>query len=104
MTVGMKPTWDQARLKRDRLHGIQTRMKEQGVGALYMNDGYYLRYVLNLKVPGAGVFVPVEGEAIAFIRPRDTGYVKSRHDNVRPVIFHRSEVRDGSDPEEADRF
>ncbi|MBM2812851.1 MAG: peptidase, partial [Chloroflexi bacterium] len=51
-----------------------------------LNGGIRLRYGLNLEVPGAKLFVPVEGETVAFVRPRDVGYVSMQHENVRPPL------------------
>lgn len=102
--IPLEETWDETRLKRDRLRGVQAQMKEKGVGAMYLRDSCYVRYLINLKVPGGAVFVPAEGEVIAFIRPRDMGYVKLRHPNSRPPIYRRFEIRDGSDPNESNRF
>src|SRR6059058_1708794 len=82
----IRPTWDNQRIKRDRIALLQAEMKRQGVGALYLNDGIGQRYVLNVKVPGTKVFVPVEGEPIAFVRPRDEGYVAAQHPNIRPPL------------------
>src|SRR5437899_1664792 len=104
MTAKLARTWDDARMKRDRLQLLQTEMRERGIGALYLNDSVHQRYVLNVKMPGGGVFVPPRGGAIAFVRPRDTGYVKLGHDDVRPPIYNRSALRDGANPEETRRF
>jgi Xaa-Pro aminopeptidase len=57
-------------------------MKRQGLGALYLADGVNVRYALNLTVPGGKVFVPGEGEALAFARSRDFGYVHAHHFNT----------------------
>jgi Xaa-Pro aminopeptidase len=58
-------------------------MRQRNVGALYLEDSMFKRYVLNTKVPGSAVFVPVEGEALAIVRRRDIGYVGAQHPNVR---------------------
>jgi Xaa-Pro dipeptidase len=76
-------TWDDQRLKRDRLAQLQAEMRVQNVGALYLEDSAYGRYVLNLKVPGSAVFVPVEGDAVAIVRRRDLGYVQAVHGTTR---------------------
>jgi Xaa-Pro aminopeptidase len=104
MAIAVKKTWDDQRLKRDRLTQVQEQMKRRGIGALYLSDGINLRYILNLKIPGAEVFVPPEGEALAFIRPRDVGYVELHHKNIQAPLYNRSAARDGSHPEEAERF
>jgi Xaa-Pro aminopeptidase len=80
-------SWDEARLKRDRLARIQDQMREHDVGALYLNDGANVRYVMTTKVPGCQLFVPVDGEVVAFVRPRDTGYVVKKHAQVREPIY-----------------
>jgi Xaa-Pro aminopeptidase len=82
MPVEVKQTWDDQRLKRERLASLQTQMKQLGIGAMYLHDGVNVRYVLNVPVPGGAVFVPAEGDAIAIIRPRDVGYVKLKHPTV----------------------
>ena len=104
MAVAVKKTWDDQRLKRDRLAQVQEQMKKRGIGALYLSDGINIRYVLNMKIPGAEVFVPPEGDALAFIRPRDVGYVQLQHKNIQAPLYQRSAARDGSHPEEAERF
>lgn len=104
MPKEIRKTWDEQRLRRDRLARLQEQMKTRGIGALYLTDGVNVRYVLNLKVPGAEVFVPVAGDPIAFIRPRDMGYVKPNYSNVRLPLYNRSAARDGSDPAQLDRF
>src|SRR5437016_5649919 len=81
-----RPTWDNQRIKQDRVQLLQAEMKRVGVGALYLNDGIAQRYALNLKVPGCKLFVPVEGEPIAFVRPRDEGMVQAQHQNIRPPL------------------
>lgn len=70
-------------IKRERLVRLQDQMRQQGMGALYVADGVNVRYVLNLTVPGGKVFVPVEGEPLAFARSRDIGYVRASHANVQ---------------------
>lgn len=75
-------TWDDEQLKQDRLRLLQSEMKRRGVGALYLGDGVFRRYVLNLNVPGGKMFVPAEGEAIAFVRRRDMGMVTPHHERV----------------------
>lgn len=104
MPVQMKDATDTQRLKRDRLRQVQAEMKHRGVGALYLTDGVNVRYVLDMKIPGGEVFVPAEGEVLAFVRPRDTGYVKLKHSNIREPMYRRDAARDGSSPEEMDRF
>jgi Xaa-Pro aminopeptidase len=100
-----KQTWDDERLKRDRLARVQEQMRKRGIGALYLCDNSVtVRYVLNQKVPGGEIFVPAEGEPLAFIRSRDAGYVKKHHANVREPLYRRDAARDGTNPEEVKRF
>ncbi|MBM2812748.1 MAG: peptidase [Chloroflexi bacterium] len=81
-----KVTWDNKRIKQDRIALLQAEMKREGVGALYLGSGVSARYALNLKVPGCNLFIPAQGEVIAFARPRDEGLVASQHDNMRPPL------------------
>lgn len=104
MVKKIEVTWDDQRLKRDRLAQLQGIMKKRGLGALYLTEGVHIRYVLNMKCPGTEVFVPPEGEAVGFVRPRDMGFVKLQHANVRLPLYNRSAARDGSHPEETERF
>src|SRR5829696_1797058 len=76
-------TWDDARIKRERLVRLQAEMRRRDVGALYLSDSVYVRYVLNTKVPGSALFVPVDGEAVAIVRRRDLGYVRAQHPSTR---------------------
>src|SRR5438552_2869528 len=71
----IQPTWDDTRMMRDRLVKLQAEMRRRNIGALYLRDPMFLRYVLNTRVPGGAVFVPVDGEPIAIVRRRDLGYV-----------------------------
>ena len=71
---------------------------------MYLTEGVSVRYMLNLKVPGGEVFVPAEGEALAFIRGVDMGYVRMQHSNVQEPLYDRGTTRDGTNPEEAQRF
>ncbi len=98
-------TWDDQRLKRDRLVRAQAQMKRRGIGAMYLCDNTVAgRYLLNQKVPGGELFVPAEGEVLAFIRGRDVGYVKRHHANVQEPLYRRDAARDGSNPDEVKRF
>jgi Xaa-Pro aminopeptidase len=67
-------------------------MKKRNVGALFLGSGVTLRYVLNLKVPGAQVFVPAQGDILVFVRPRDEGYVARAGLEMRKALS-----RGGSD-------
>lgn len=98
-------TWDDKRLKKDRLARAQEQMKKRGIGAMYLCDNTLsVRYILNQKVPGGELFVPAEGEPLAFIRPRDMGYVKMHHANVQEPLYRRDAVREGTSPDEVKRF
>ena len=104
MVKVVKKTWDDQRLKSDRLVLIQEQMKRRGIGAVYLNERMNMRYILNLKIPGAELFVPARGEPLVFVRSRDMGYVKLHHQNVQLPLYNRRAVRDGSRPEEGERF
>jgi len=101
----IKTTWDDQRLKRDRIVRAQAQMKKRGIGAMYLCDNSIAgRYLLNQKVPGGELFVPAEGEVLAFIRGRDVGYVKKYHANVQEPLYRRDAARDGTNPDEVKRF
>ena len=87
MTVELKQTWDDDRLRRERLALVQAQMKRLGIAAMYIGENASVRYLLNLKIPSSSAFVPLEGEVIAFMRPRDEGYVKLHYANVRPPLY-----------------
>src|SRR5437660_759288 len=91
----IEKTWDDKRLKDERLAQLQRAMREQAIGALYLTEGVDVRYILNLYIPGGAVFVPAEGVPIAFVRSLDEGYVRLAHSDVRPHIYRA----DPSDPE-----
>jgi len=83
----MEKTWDDQRLKRDRVRNLQNVMQRENVGGIFLTDRINVRYVLNLRIPGGTAFVPAEGEPIAFVRSMDEGYVKLSHPDVRPIIY-----------------
>ena len=83
----IEKTWDDQRLKRDRVHNLQAVMKKANVGALYLTDRINVRYVLNLRIPGGTVFVPADGEPVAFVRSMDEGYVGLAHSDVRRITY-----------------
>ncbi len=83
----MDTTWDDARLKRDRLCQLQAAMVQQGIGALYLTERPSVRYAVNVRVPGGAAFVPAQGEPIVFVRSLDWGYVRLSHSDVRPHIY-----------------
>ena len=65
--------WDHHRMKKDRLALLQAEMQRQDIGALYITDGPHVRYLLDVKLPGGKVFVPIEGDIVPLARPRDIG-------------------------------
>lgn len=83
----MEKTWDDQRLKRDRVRNLQEVMQRENVGGMFLTDRINVRYVLNLRIPGGTAFVPAQGEPIAFVRSMDEGYVKLSHSDVRPIIY-----------------
>ncbi|MPZ13701.1 MAG: M24 family metallopeptidase [Chloroflexi bacterium] len=85
-SAGKVREWDDRRLQHDRTALVQAEMQRQHVGALVLSDGVLRRYVLNLDVPGAKLLVPVAGDPLVFVRPRDEGYVKAWHPQVRPPL------------------
>ncbi|MBM2812987.1 MAG: peptidase, partial [Chloroflexi bacterium] len=99
-----KSGWDDQRLARDRQALLQAQMRERGIGAMYLSDTMNMRYVLNLKVPGGGVFVPADGEVIAFIKPRDMGYVRMRHANIQPTFYTSADTETPAFDEKVKRF
>lgn len=99
MPMEVEKTWDDARLKRDRLVLLQEQMRKGSIGAMYLTDTN-LRYVLNMKIPGGQVFVPVEGEPIAFVQARDIRFVRSQHVNTRPRLQDGRSRSDGDDRSE----
>jgi len=83
----MEKTWDDQRLKRDRLRNLQNVMQRENVGGMFLTERVNVRYVLNMRIPGGTAFVPAEGEPIVFVRSMDEGYVKLSHPDVRPIIY-----------------
>ncbi len=83
----MEKTWDDERLKRDRLRNLQNVMQKENVGGMFLTDRINVRYVLNMRIPGGTAFVPAEGEPVAFVRSMDEGYVRLSHSDVRPIIY-----------------
>ncbi len=69
----MEKTWDDQRLKRDRLRNLQNLMQRENVGGMFLTERVNVRYVLNMRIPGGTAFVPAEGEPIAFVRSMDEG-------------------------------
>ena len=99
----MTKTWDDERLKRDRLRQLQDAMARYGVGALYLTEGESVRYAINLRIPGGAAFVPARGEPVAFVRSLDMGYVRLAHSDVRPHIY-RAEPTDAEADQKALRW
>jgi Xaa-Pro dipeptidase len=91
MAVQLTKTWDDRRIKQDRVALLQVEMRQHNVGAMYLTDGVYQRYALNLQVPGGKIVVPAEGNAIALVRKRDLGYVEMQHDRVHAPIGKENE-------------
>jgi len=87
MPIEIAKIWDDHRLKRDRLARVQAEMRKRNVGSLYVSDNATIRYLLAVKVPSARAFVPAEGEVIAFIRPRDAGYVRMVHSLIQDPLY-----------------
>lgn len=83
----MEKTWDDQRLKRDRVRNLQSVMQREDVGGMFLTDRINVRYALNLRIPGGTAFVPAQGDPIAFVRSMDEGYVKLSHSDVRPIIY-----------------
>lgn len=106
MPIKVKKTWDDQRLKRERLEHVQQEMKRQGVGSLYVTDNATLRYLLGVKVPSARAFVPAQGEVLAFIRPRDMGYVRPHHANMQQPLYDSASAwgPEGAADSSADRL
>ena len=90
MPLKIEKTWDDDRLRRDRRDLLQAQMRERSIGALYLTEGTNIHYLLNVRIPGAALFVPVEGDIIALVRSRDWGYVQLHYDNLQPPLHHVS--------------
>jgi Xaa-Pro aminopeptidase len=60
-------------------------MVRQDIGALYLTEGFNVRYLIDVRVPFGQVFVPVEGDILAFVRARDLDYVQRKHQDVEKV-------------------
>lgn len=83
----IEKTWDDQRLKRERVRNLQTIMKKEDVGGIFLTDRINVRYVVNLRIPGGTAFVPAEGEPVVFVRSMDEGYVKLSHPDTRPILY-----------------
>ncbi len=88
MTAEVMQHVDETRLKTERVRRLQEQMKQRDLGGLYLTEGVNVRYVVGTKIPGGSVFVPPDGEPLAFVRPRDMGYVKLKHGNVRTPFYN----------------
>jgi len=93
--ISSKPTWDNRQIQEDRVRLLQAEMRRRGVGVLFIGGGTNARYALNLKVPSLQLFIPVEGELIAFVRPRDQGYVSAQFENIRPPLTQEQPTEHG---------
>lgn len=90
MSFTIERTWDLKRVRQHRLRSLQAEMKRRSIGALYLNDGVNIQYLLAVRIPGAALFIPPEGDAIALVRPRDWGYVELHYDILHPPLHHVS--------------
>ncbi|GEM_PF-709095 len=91
----MDITWNEERLKRDRLARLRAEMRSRNVGALLLTSWVSGRYALNVRVPSGEAFVPVEGDPIYFVRPMDAGYVELANIKTDKYIYEHNP----SDPE-----
>lgn len=94
--------WDDDRVRRQRLERLQAFMKDLGIGAMYLYD-VNMRYALNLRVPGANVFVPAEGEPTAFVRGRDIVWV-SECVPAQRLLYEGTSMWDPRGTVKLDRF
>jgi Xaa-Pro dipeptidase len=85
-------TWDDARLRAERLTQLQAHMRQFGIGAMFLS-GVNLRYALNLRLPGANVFVPAQGDPTAFVRRRDIPWV-SKHVPTQKLLYEGTSMWD----------
>ncbi|MBM2811904.1 MAG: peptidase [Chloroflexi bacterium] len=83
----IEKTWDDDRLRRDRLAHLQQAMKEKKVGACLFTTWVSGLYAINTRIPQGHVFVPVEGNPVAFVRPMDDGYVSMNDVETRLPIY-----------------
>lgn len=104
MVAQLTKTWDDQRIKRDRVALLQAEMRRHHIGALYISDEVYRRYSLNLSVPGGKVVVPAEGDAVALVRKRDLGYVMLQHERVHPPIGKENEEERSDGGSSVSRF
>jgi Xaa-Pro aminopeptidase len=79
------PEIDMDKLRKERVARLQAEMKKLGLGGMYFTERPNVLYTVNLKVPGGSVFVPLEGDPILYVRPRDDGYCRLAYPNVRPT-------------------
>lgn len=87
MTGPSAPLWNDLRLKVERIERLQGEMRRLVMGGLYLSDSENMRYVLNTKLPGGKLFVPAEGDPVAFVRGRDQGYVGLVHSTTEPTLY-----------------
>lgn len=90
-------TWDDGRLRSDRLARLQATMRERNVGGLLLKDWVNSRYAINTRIPSGLTFVPVQGHCVAFVRPMDDGYVSMVGVETRPVLYDGGQQ--ASDPD-----
>jgi len=84
--------WDDGRLRAERLAMLQGHLRELGIGAMFLY-GVNLRYALNLRIPGANVFVPAQGQPTAFVRNRDIPWV-SEHVPAQRLLYEGTSMWD----------
>lgn len=90
-------TWDDERLRIERLAHLQDTMRKNNVGGLLLKDWVSSRYAINTRIPSGLTFVPVEGRCVCFVRPMDDGYVSMIGVETRPVSYES--VQAASDPD-----
>ncbi|HLY67967.1 MAG TPA: Xaa-Pro peptidase family protein [Chloroflexota bacterium] len=90
MSLKIDPKWDYKQIRRDRRQKLQAEMKERGIGAMYLTDGVNIQFLLCVRIPGASLFVPPDGDIIALVRKRDWGYVELHYDILHPPLHNVS--------------
>jgi len=86
-TSVIEKTWDEERLRVERLARLQTTMQAMHVGALILTDWENGRYAINTRIPSSFTVVPAQGRCIAFVRPMDSGYVSLAGVETRPITY-----------------
>jgi len=101
--AGGGQTWDDQRLRRQRAKRLQEQMRQRNIGAMYLTD-VNLQYALCMKVPGSAAFVPAQGDPIAFVRPRDAGWVQRQGVATAPTLYGGSSTWEPGGEAEFARF